>query len=380
MIRTLFCGDVMAGGVIPYNKNGYIDRALMQYMRSFDFRIGTLECAVGTNLPYDEEKMRHTKGIVYMRNEDFFRVKEMGFDVMSLANNHSTDLGEKGLINTIQLLEKNNILHCGAGLTLDEAKKPAVLKKDGITIAIIGCLFKGVAPTIFHPATDTEYGVYQTTIEEIERDIRCAKKQHDIVIVMPHWGEEHCYFPPVYCKKYAKRMIGAGADLIIGDHSHIINPVVKFNNRACFFSLGNYLFPDRYLEVPRPTFYPNIDSDYKSLKRVWNFPKSVNEPVLSIHRGHNRVGMAVEAFFSKQQMSANYKLVAMGADNILRRYNCVNEKMKRFRMFLFGACVKSTAYPLIRRCYTSKKNYIRRAFHKLSDVFNIVYDVAVKVD
>lgn len=380
MIRTLFCGDVMAGGVIPYNKNGYIDRALMQYMRSFDFRIGTLECAVGTNLPYDEEKMRHTKGIVYMRNEDFFRVKEMGFDVMSLANNHSTDLGEKGLINTIQLLEKNNILHCGAGLTLDEAKKPAVLSKDGITIAIIGCLFKGVAPTIFHPATDTEYGVFQTTIEEIEKDIKDAKNKYDQVIVMPHWGEEHSYIPPLYCKNYAKRMIEAGADLIIGDHPHIINPVVSFNGKECYFSLGNFLFPDRYLEVPRPTFYPDLETENKSYKRVWNFPKSIDEPVLSVHRGHNRVGMAVEAKVKKAQIKTNYRLVALGSDNYLRPYKCVNEKIKRFRMLLFGWCVKSPAYPFIRHCYTSKNNYIRRAVHKLSNFFNIVYDIAVKVD
>ncbi len=381
MMRILFCGDVMIGGHLPYNDGGrYITNELLEYLHSFDILVGTLECAIGTGIEMDSTKMATTKSIIYARNEDFFRVIDMGFNVLSLANNHVTDLGKKGLENTIKLLDDNHIKHCGAGMNFSEASQPAVITKDNISIAVIGCLFSGVSPTIFHVATDTEYGVYQTTIEQIENHIKKVKSMYDKVIVMPHWGEEYSYLPPLYCKSYACRMIEAGADLIIGDHPHIINPVVKFNDVSCYFSLGNFLFPDRFLEVPRPTFYPDINSNFKSLKRVWSYPKSVEEPVLSVHRGRNRVGMAVEVTINKRTISSKYQLVALDANNILKSYRCINEKIKRMRLFTFGLFIRSDRYSLIRRFYNSRKNIFRRVVHKLSDIFHVVYDIDVSVD
>lgn len=99
-MNMFFCGDIMPGGVLPY-QDKYITSELLGFMHGFDFRIGTLEAAIGTNLRYDPVKMAGRQNIVYARDEDFFRVKEMGFDVVSLANNHIWDLGEAGLRNTI---------------------------------------------------------------------------------------------------------------------------------------------------------------------------------------------------------------------------------------------------------------------------------------
>ena len=90
MKGILFCGDIMPGGVLPYQAN-YISKEVQTYLNSFDLRIGTLEAALGTGLAYDEVKMQGRANIVYARNEDFFRVKEMGFNVVSLANNHIYD-------------------------------------------------------------------------------------------------------------------------------------------------------------------------------------------------------------------------------------------------------------------------------------------------
>ena len=103
MVKILAVGDIMPGGVLPY-QDKYITSDLLKYMKGFDFRIGTLEAAIGSNLSYDPVKMSGRQNIIYARDEDFFRVKEMGFDVVSLANNHVWDLGEEGLRNTIKIL------------------------------------------------------------------------------------------------------------------------------------------------------------------------------------------------------------------------------------------------------------------------------------
>lgn len=91
-MKLFFCGDIMPGGVLSY-QNNYITTELKEYMKDFDFRIGTLEAAIGTNLPYDPVKMAGRQNIIYARDEVFFRVKDMGFDVVSLANNHVWVLG-----------------------------------------------------------------------------------------------------------------------------------------------------------------------------------------------------------------------------------------------------------------------------------------------
>ena len=180
----------MPGGVLPYQRE-YISSELQNYMQGFDFRIGTLEAAVGTNLPYDEIKMKGRQNIVFARDEDFFRVKEMGFDVVSLANNHIWDLGEEGLKNTIRLLEENNIKYCGAGLNIEEASKPAIIEKDGLRVAILAyCMYGNPWMGYVELAGTNKAGVNPLDIEKVVCDIRETKKKYDRVIVMPHWGKE----------------------------------------------------------------------------------------------------------------------------------------------------------------------------------------------
>ena len=140
-MRILFCGDIMPGGVLPY-QDKYIDESLRAYLKAFDLRVGTLECAIGTNIPPAPEKLKENGGnnnVCFARDEDFFRVKNFGFDIMSLGNNHSFDLGEEGLKNTISHLQKNGIAYFGAGKNLEEASAPAVIQKQGQTLCFIGC-------------------------------------------------------------------------------------------------------------------------------------------------------------------------------------------------------------------------------------------------
>ena len=108
MVNLFFCGDIMPGGVLPY-QDKYASLGLMEYMQSFDYRIGTLESAIGTNMPFDPIKLAGRQNLIYAREEDLYRIKEMGFDIVSLANNHVGDLGRDGLVNTMRLLKENGI-------------------------------------------------------------------------------------------------------------------------------------------------------------------------------------------------------------------------------------------------------------------------------
>lgn len=368
-LTICFCGDIMPGGVLPY-QNRFVDKVVLSYLSKFDLRIGTLECSIGTDIPFDREKMSKTKSIVFARNEDAWRLKELGVDVVSLANNHALDLGLEGLENTMQILDSLGIKYCGAGHDIKEAKKPAVISLYGKNIAIIGCMFNAKLPYIFHKASQTDYGVYQEDIEIIEKDIQEAKLQYDYVFVMPHWGEEHSYLPPKYCKDYAKRMLFAGADCIIGSHPHIINPVVKWYRKKCYFSLGNFLFPEKCMQEPRPMFYPATVEECLSLKRMWTYPKIIQEPVVAVWKPKNRIGMVAEIEINGR-IRSNYKLICLTSDNVLHQYKSF---LIRWRMAFWAMLMHLPKYSLILRLYKHRYNIFRLMADKLPS-FNIPVDL-----
>lgn len=363
--RILFCGDIMPGGVLEFQKD-YLDKEIQEYLRGFDLRIGTLECGVGNGIPFDEAKMAQTKAIVYSRNEDLLRLKEMEINVVSLANNHAFDLGLAGMENAIARLDDLGILHCGAGHDINEARKPAVVEVGGKTVAILGCMVDCRRPVIFHKATETSYGVYQLPIGELSKDIAAAKKQYDYVVVMPHWGEEHSYYPPSYCKDCGKKMIDAGADLVIGSHPHILNPKIRYKGKDIYFSLGNFLFPDKCMQVPRPMYYPETKDEYLSLKRVWTYPKSISEPVVAVWKSPNRIGMMVDAHL-EDNISTSHKYHCMTQDNTLHMYRSLSV---RFRMAFLALLIKLPGYRYVRRVCAHRYNFIAKAINRLP-AFNI---------
>ncbi|WP_157747962.1 CapA family protein [Fibrobacter succinogenes] len=326
-------------------------------MSTFDFRIGTLECAIGNHFAYDERKMAKTKAIVYARDEDLAKLQEMNINLVTLANNHFSDLGLEGMVHTIELLSQKGILFCGAGKNFSEARKPAVIKKDGQVVAFIGCCFHGFAPMIFHPATDTEFGIYQTTIEEIQQNISELKKSYDKVVVLPHWAEEHVFIPPSYCYEYAKKMIDAGADAIIGSHPHVINPHTKYKGKDIFFSLGNFLFPDICMDVPRPMFYP---ASLNGLEKIWAYPKKVENKSLVIWKSFNRIGMIAEIQID-HKIKSRYTFVSLSPNNILGLYYSF---LLKLHMSFCGFLVKAPFYGVIRKLYNHRMNVIRRLMIK----------------
>ena len=364
-MKILFVGDVMPGGVLPY-QNTYIDKELLSYMQSFDLRIGTLECGVGTNIPFDSRKMDTYKSIVYVRDEDIQRISEMGFNIVSLANNHAFDLGIEGLNNAISLLDSLGIQHFGAGTTIEEAKKPVVIDDGNEKIAIFGCMFDYRVPYVFYNATKNTPGVYHTNIEDVVLYIRELKSKFDKVIVLPHWGEEHKYLQNNLFRKYACRMIEAGADAIIGSHPHIINPVVTFFGKKCYFSLGNFLFPEKCMQVPRPMYYPKTKEEYLSLKRMWTYPKSISEPIVAVWKPKNRIGMMVEMDVNKN-LKSRYHLTCLTADNVLHRYSSI---LVRLRMSFWALLMHLPKYGYILRLYNHRYNLLRRIVDKMP-AFNI---------
>lgn len=376
-MNILFCGDIMPGGVLPYQQE-YISKAVQDYLNSFDLRVGTLEVAIGTGLPYDDVKMQGRANIVYARNEDFYRVKEMGFNVVSLANNHVFDLGNEGLKNTIKILKENGVQYCGAGMNLEEASKPAIIECDGKKIAILAyCMYGNKYLGYVKLATENTPGVNPLDIEKVTYDIKEMKKKYDYVVVMPHWGREYQYFPMIECKEMAYKMVDAGADLIVGSHAHNIQPVIKYRSKCIYFGLGNFLFPDFYMYPPRPIWYPSNSEDLSAIERIVGYPYPIEKPIVTVWNGLSRIGMVVELSIKNCKLKTKFSLLFLSRDNILCSFPYFNSLLKKCRLLWMGTVLNSTYYEFWLRIYNSRFNIPRRAKHWFSRKFCLKNEIRV---
>ena len=164
---------------------------------------------------------------------------EAGFDVVTLANNHTLDYGIEGLGNTIKTLDSIGVAHCGAGLDLEQARKPAVIEKKGHRIAVLG--YSMTFPQEFW-AKDSAGGTCYPSLKYMKKSILECDSLYDFTVVTFHWGSELKNYPKQYQRDYAHQAIDCGADLVIGHHPHVLQGLEIYKNRLIAYSLGNFSF------------------------------------------------------------------------------------------------------------------------------------------
>lgn len=315
-IRIACVGDIMPGGVLHGKEEGYMSEKILELLNTADLRVGTLECAIGDIPSFDPEKMRRKKDVIYAPNSDINKLRFMRIDCVSLANNHAFDLGSDGLTNTISLLDKLGIAHCGAGRNLSEASAPAIFVINGKRIGFFAfCDYREETVGYVPMATETEMGMNPMYDEHARRLIRENRSEFDYLFVILHWGREHTFFPTPSMKKFAELCIAEGADGVIGGHSHRIQPIVSMGGKPIFYSLGNFLFPDRYINKPRPTFYPTPDEDTSKYPVTDAYPY-VEEPTFKIWRPLARIGM-IGMIIIEDKITATHVECRMTEDNRL---------------------------------------------------------------
>lgn len=164
-----------------------------------------------------------------------------GVDAVNLANNHSLDQGIEGLLDTIDHLNANKILHTGAGKNSTEAFAPIYVERKGIKIAICG--FSRVIPEESWAAGKKRAGVAATyNSEQAIKAIQTARQNADLVLVVAHWGKERVTQLEKHQTTLAHEYIDAGADLVIGGHPHVLQGIEKYKNKWIAYSTGNFIF------------------------------------------------------------------------------------------------------------------------------------------
>ena len=170
-------------------------------------------------------------------------LETLGVDVVSVANNHVFDYGEIGFLDTLDTLRKADMPFTGAGVNLEEAQKPVYFIAGGKKIAI--CAGTQIERTLnfTQEATGVAPGVLKCLNPDIFcEEIRQAKANADYVIVFPHWGTEGNANYGEDQVVLARKFVEAGADVIIGGHTHCLQTIEYMDNVPIYYSLGNYWF------------------------------------------------------------------------------------------------------------------------------------------
>lgn len=227
-MKLTFAGDISLFKIDPRKFKYSIP--CIDLFNSSDLVIGNLECPLTTaETKEDHQAINMSASIAAM-------CLLKPFNILSLANNHIRDFGEKGLKDTINALEAKDIQYFGAGRTCREALKPLKMDLNGHKIAFVGA-------TRFANATKDNFGGTASDKNRFMfKQIQELKLEGFFVVMYLHWGYEYVRIPSPRDRKIAHRCMDSGADLVIGSHPHIYQGIEDYKGKKIVYSLGNFIF------------------------------------------------------------------------------------------------------------------------------------------
>lgn len=218
----------------------YIFDEVRDLITEADFAVGTLNATISDYPPHTGCGDTYTL-VGGAGNAD--ALANAGFDAMSVATNHIKNCGvagcgDRAFLETLDNLRRVGITPVGAGNNLAEAEQPIVLEKNGIRFGIVS--LGNIEQMAW--ATDETPGIAVLSEESLRRAIETTRAVSDVVIVMPHWGPENVPNPNWDQLTLGHIAVEAGADLVVGNHTHVAQAYDTISGVPVFYGLGNFVF------------------------------------------------------------------------------------------------------------------------------------------
>ncbi|MGB4504015.1 MAG: CapA family protein [Syntrophaceticus sp.] len=274
-------GDLMLSRrvAVAMTENGtyYPFEQMAPLLKKSDLTFGNLETSLsrrGTPIP--------GKGI-WFRSDPAVAgaLKEAGYDVLSIANNHILDYDSPALLDTLEFLREQGIDPVGGGRDLDEAVQPVIKEFKGQKIAFIAAtemadiFWSYQYPRTFEARPDIP-GVQKFDVDELVNTVSSLRDQVDTIVVSLHWGTEYSDYPEEYQKEAAHRLVDAGAKLVIGHHPHCLQGVEMYNGSFIAYSLGNFVYDKQRRPKCQETVLIKTFFQGKELERVELYPVMIS--------------------------------------------------------------------------------------------------------
>jgi hypothetical protein len=267
-----FLGDIAFTGILctqpELNQNRYAE--IIPFLKKSDLVFANLEVPVKCGGSRNEyKKLIHFS--LPVPTEELLRM--MNISCVSLANNHVYDYRMPGLRATIELLDQAGIKHTGAGW-LKQHLERAIIDYKGKKIAFMAFVDQSTNPgTEKYPELFINYFNTESVVQMIQE----CRKQVDWVVCSIHWGVDYSYYPTPGQRNDARRMIDAGADVIMGHHPHTIQPFEIYRNKHILYSLGGLTFGDfqipgtKNMKAIQKKTKKGVIVNWEPDNQIWNF-------------------------------------------------------------------------------------------------------------
>ncbi len=238
-IRIGFMGDVMFGRkdnpIMDQQNYSFIWGDVISELKRNDLNIANLE----TTLTNHTERVR--KRFNFKSNPTNARALVEGkIHVVNLANNHIFDYGYQGIRDTLLTLDNCGILHVGAGLSVNKAGEPLVIKRNGLRIGILGYTddgkrWRATASTPGHNYMDI------SNVKPLIAVIKTIRSKVDLLIITLHWGPNYRRKPTQQFIEFAHALIDAGADIIHGHSAHVCQALEVYKQKVIMYDTGDFV-------------------------------------------------------------------------------------------------------------------------------------------
>ena len=224
-VSLLAVGDISL--ITKNNKHPF--EPLLEIFKEKDILFGNLETVLS-----NREAALEKSVTLHASPEDVRYLKDAGFNVLNVANNHILDLGKGGFSDTLDMLKENGISFVGGG-NKKYNQTHAIIDANGVSLGFLGYYTYGFSYR----------GIIINGIDEKEviRDIANLKTACNVVVVSLHWGIENVFYPSPEQIEGARSFIDAGAAIVLGHHPHVVQGVEEYGGGLIAYSLGNFQFP-----------------------------------------------------------------------------------------------------------------------------------------
>jgi poly-gamma-glutamate capsule biosynthesis protein CapA/YwtB (metallophosphatase superfamily) len=254
-LRIVAVGDLSFNGpyarLLDRRSGAHPFRHVLPLWRGADLRLGNLESPLARGPAVAASKL-----VLRGAPAAPAALAAAGIDCVALANNHLMDFGPEGIRQTRAALDAAGVSHAGAGEDAAVAASPAVLCSRGQTVGVLAfCDVEQRSPLYAGPSSP---GVAPLVPADAACRVASLRSRADWVVVHLHWGVELARLPLPRQRGLARELVRAGADLILGHHPHVLQPLEFVDGVPVFYSLGNFLFADMYWRGTTPRGEPFV--------------------------------------------------------------------------------------------------------------------------
>jgi len=274
-VRLGFVGDIMLARQVETKINTVGDKdyrfpfvRAKKTLSQYDVLFGNLEGPIS-----DKGSDQGSAYSFRMNPEAVKGLSYAGFDVLSVANNHSGDWGKEAFIDTLYRLEDASIRYVGGGLNEERAYGHVTFTVGDTRIAYLG--FSQFGKNYFE-AHGPFLGLAVIDLPKMKTSIERARADADIVVVSFHFGDEYQKEPNDYQQKVARAAIDFGADLVVGHHPHVVEPLERYERGLIAYSLGNFIFDQNFSEETMSGALLDVSVEHKAIRDATLLPVSLN--------------------------------------------------------------------------------------------------------